>query len=94
MYRHILGYTVVIAYPSLSYEEALEECSRDLLSKRRDMACQKLLKSLRNDDQSYNPLTNIVRPVTPQRLQNFNLRSDNPELSPIISEHYKNIFTI
>ena len=43
-----------IAYPSLSYEEALEECELDLLSKRRDMACQKLLKSLRNDDPSLN----------------------------------------
>ena len=28
-----------IAYPPLSYEEALEECGLDLLSKRRDMTC-------------------------------------------------------
>ena len=43
-----------IAYPSLSYEEALVECGLDLLSKRRDMAGQKLYKSLQNDDPSYN----------------------------------------
>ena len=55
-----------IAYPSLSYEEALEECGLDLLSKRRDMACQKLLKSIRNDEPPYNSLTNIVRPFIPQ----------------------------
>ena len=63
-----------ISYPSLSYEEALEECSLDLLSKRREKECQKLLKSLRNEDLSYNPLTNIVRPVIPQRFHNYNLR--------------------
>ena len=83
-----------IAHLSLSYEEALEQCGVDLLSKRRDMACQKLLKSLRNDEPSYNPLTNIVRSVIPQRFHNYNLRSDNSELSPIISECYKNFFTI
>ena len=85
---------IKIAYPSLSYEEALEECGLDLLSKRREKTCQKLLKSLRNEDSSYNPLTNIVRPVIPQRFHNYNLRSDNPELSPIFTERYKNFFTI
>ena len=86
--------TLKIAYPSLSYEEALEKCGLDLLSKRRDMACQKLLMSFRNDEPSYNPLTNTVRPVILQRFHNYNLRSDNPELSPIISERYKKYFTI
>ena len=76
-------------------EEALKERGLHYLSKRRDMACQKLLRSLRNDEPSYNhPLTTIVRPVIPQRFHNVSLRDDNPELSPIISERHKNFFTI
>ena len=70
-----------IAYPSLSYEEALE-------------ACQKLLKSLQNEHFSYNPLTNIVWPVIPQQFHNYNFGSNNPELSPILTEYLIKTFLL
>jgi hypothetical protein len=84
-----------IAYPTLSYDEALQKSNIKLLSPtRREEACKKLINSLRDQDSPHNPLTAIVKSGLPDRTHNYDLRNNKPQLLPIMSERLKNFFTI
>ena len=54
-----------IAYPTLSYDEALQKSNIKLLSTRREEACKKLINSLRDQDSTRNPLTATVKSGLP-----------------------------
>ena len=69
-----------IAYPTLSYEEALQKSNFKLLSTRREEACKKLINSLRDQDSPYNPITAIVKSGLPDRTHNHDLRNNKPQL--------------
>jgi hypothetical protein len=75
-----------IAYPTLSYEEALQKSNIKLLSTRKEEACRKLINSLRDQDSPHNPLTAIVKSGLPDRTHNYELRNNNPQLLLIMTE--------
>jgi hypothetical protein len=83
-----------IAYPSMSYDAALQESNIKTLSARREDACLRLIASLRDHNSPYNPLTAIVETSLSERTHNYDLRNNNPERPPIMSERFKNFFTI
>jgi hypothetical protein len=83
-----------IAYPTLSYDEALQKTNIKLLSTRREEACKKLINSLRDQDSPHNPLTAIVKSGLPDRTHNYDLRNNNSQLLPIMSERLKNFLPL
>ncbi len=78
----------------MSYEAALQESNIKTLSARREDACLRLIASLRDHNSPYNPLTAIVETSLSERTHNYDLRNNNPECPPIMSERFKNFVTI
>lgn len=85
-----------VAYPSFTYEEALEISNLQPLSIRRDISWKKFVESLRRDASPYNPLTKIME-ISPRiRTHDYDLRNDqhsDQTLLPIMSERFKNFVT-
>ena len=65
-----------IAYPDLSYDEALEISNLQNLSSRRDISCKKFVESLRRDVSPYNPLTKIMEIRPGVKTHDYDLRND------------------
>ena len=83
-----------IAYPNLSYEEALENSNLQLLSSRREESCKRFVETLRREDSCFNPLTEIVKFRPQFRTHEYDLCNDNPDLLPIMSECFKKFVTV
>ncbi len=84
-----------IAYPGLTYEEALVTSNLQPLSIRRDVSCKKFVESLRRDASPYNPLTKIME-ISPRiRTHDYDLRNDHSyqTLLPAMSDRFKNFVT-
>ena len=84
-----------IAYPGLTYEEALVTSNLQPLSIRRDVSCKKFVESLRRDASPYNPLTKIMQ-ISPRiRTHDYDLRNDHSyqTLLPAMSDRFKNFVT-
>jgi hypothetical protein len=64
-------------FPALSYEDALTRSGLETLASRRSNACQMFVEKMKSDDQTNNPVANILRHnIHNEREHSYDLRHE------------------